>query len=223
MMTKKEIKQEPVSEVSVDTGAVQVAEASPEVQAEQVRQVPLEALEAERRKRQDIEAQNRLLQDYVNRIQQPKDEPATKSEDDEDLVNKRDLKQFRQKLTSEEFATMKREIAEETFKEVNPEAIRQINANLKEILERKPWLAKSIEDSSNRYARAYEIVQDYAPALQTKKSQSNDAHRIVENSKKPGSPVSVGKTPNLSGADYLKSIAGTKEFQDYRQKVRQGG
>lgn len=222
---KKEVSQEPASEVSVDTGSVQ-AEAVHEVQAEQeqVRQVPLEALEAERRKRQDTEAQNRLLQDYVNRLQQPaKEEPVIKSEDDEDLVSKKDLKQFRQKLTSEEFATMKREIAEETFKEVNPEAIRQINANLKEILERKPWLAKSIEDSSNRYARAFEIVQDYAPALMTKKSQNNDAQRIIENSKKPGSPVTAGKTPNLTQADYLKSIAGTKEFQEYRKKVRQGG
>ncbi len=222
---KKEIKQEPASEVSVDTGSVQavaeVQESAPE--QEQVRQVPLEALEAERRKRQDIEAQNRLLQDYVNRLEQPKEAPVTKSEDDEDLVNKRDLKQFREKLTGEEFAAMKREIAEETFKEVNPEAIRQINANLKEILERKPWLAESIERSSNRYARAYEIVQDFAPALMAKKSQNNDAQRIVENSKKPGSPATVGKTPNLSQADYMKSLAGTKEFNDYRKKVRQGG
>ncbi len=221
-MNKKEVK-EPVSEVSIDTGSVQVAEAPVAEAHEQVRQVPLEALEAERRKRQDIEAQNRLLQDYVNRLQQPAaEEKVTKSEDDEDLVNKRDLKQFRDKLTGEEFATMKREIAEETFKEVNPEAIRQINTHLKEILERKPWLAKSIEDSSNRYARAYEIVQDYSPALMAKKSQSNDAQRIIENSKKPGSPVSVGKTPNLSGADYLKSIAGTKEFAEYRKKMLQG-
>jgi hypothetical protein len=219
----KEVNEAPASEVAVDTGSVPEVETPPT--EEQVRQVPLTALEAERHKRQEVEVHNRLLQDYVTRLQQKQEdvkERVDDSNDDETLVNKRELKQFREKLTSEEFATMKREIAEETFKEVNPEAIKQINTHLKEILERKPWLAKSIEDAPNRYSRAYEIVQDYSPALAKKKTQANDAQRIIENSKKPGNPATVGKPSNLTGTDYLKSIAGTKDFNDYRKKVLQG-
>lgn len=215
---EKEINEAAASEQAVDTGADVTA------QVEQpVRQVPLAALEAERQKRQEIEAQNRLLQDYVNRQQQEAARRAPEVDaTDDDLVNKRDLKQFHEKMSKEEFAQMRREIAEETFKEVNPAAIRDINTHLKEILERKPWLAQSIESAPNRYARAYEIVQDYAPVTAAKAAVKNDAQRIVENSKKPGSPVIAGKAANMSNQEYLKSIGGTKEFREYRQKVRQG-
>lgn len=218
MNEDKEIIQEPASEATVDTGAV-----SSEQSREPERQVPLQALEAERHKRQEVEAQNRILQDYASRYQQLQEQASKQqanqsSEDDHDLVNKKDLKQF----TREELAAFKREVAEDTFKEVNPEAIKQINMHLKEILERKPWLANSIEEASNRYSRAYEIVQDYAPAIAAKKANVNEAQRIVDNAKKPGSPVSIAKSAGGTNADYLKSIGGKAEFREYRKKMLQG-
>lgn len=219
MSEEKEINEAPVSEETVDTGASEQQEVE-----QTARQVPLEALEAERRKRQEIEAQNRILQDYAMRYQelQAQAKAQPQEDDGEDLVNKRELKQSLEKLTKQELAELKREIAEETFKEVNPEAIRQINTHLKEILERKPWLAQSIQDAPNRYSRAYEIVQDYAPVVAAKKAVVNDAQRIVENSKKPGSPTAIGKAAQLNNSDYLRSIGGTKEFREYRQKLLQG-
>lgn len=196
-------------------------EASEVAQAEtqESKRVPVEALLAERRKRQDAEAQYRALQEHAMKLQQSLNQPKEEPEDESDLVNKGDLKRFHQKLTKEEFASMKREIAEETYKESNPEAIRQINANLKDILEKKPWLAESIENATNRYARAYEIVQDFAPVLKKKTDPAREAEKISQNAQKPGNPVTVGKSAQLSGADYMKSIAGTKEFKEYRQKL----
>lgn len=184
------------------------------------RQVPLEALEAERRKRQEAEAQNRILREFAESKNQAQMQTQEEdSEDDEELVNRKDLKNFHQKLTKEELMVMRREIAEETYKDSNPERIKSINANLKEILERKPWLADTIAAAPNRYARAYEIVQDYMPQVAEKRSQATQGKKIIENSQKPGSPIAVGKTQQLSGADYLKSIAGTSEFRDYRKKL----
>lgn len=215
------------SEEMVATEAGMVDSDSQETTEQPERQVPLKALEAERKKRQEIEAQNRVLQDYALRFQQMQEQMQNQKtpvpeEDETDLVNKRDLKQFREHFTKEEFALMKREIAEETFKEVNPEAIRQINTHLKEIIERKPWLAESIDNAPNRYARAYEIVKDFAPTLAAKKNVEQEAKRIVENAKKPGSPTAVGKAANLSQVDFLKSIAGKKEFNEYRKQLLQG-
>lgn len=186
-------------------------------QESESKRVPVEALIAERRKRQEMEAHNKFLQEQLMRTQNPQSQTEPE-EDETELVSKGDLKKFRH-MTKEEFTQMKREIAEETFKESNPEAIRLINAHLKEIVEKKPWLAQSIEQATNRYARAYEIVQDYAPQLKRKVNPEKVQEKIETNSKKPGSPAALGKSSQLSQADYMKSIAGTKEFREYRQKL----
>lgn len=193
-------------------------DAAQDVDDKPARQVPLEALEAERKKRQEYETRVRV---YEEMMQRSKQEPAAQEpeEDEEELVSRGDLKKFRDHLTKEQFFVLKRDISEETFKETHPEAIKEINAHLKDILERKPWLAETIEKATNRYARAYEIVQDYKPQIAAKRDAAKMVDKIVENSKKPGSPAAIGKSQQLSGADYLKSIAGTSEFRDYRKKV----
>lgn len=213
----QEVNEAPASEAQVDTGAAETEQPA--------RQVPLQALEAERHKRQEAERRASVLEEYALRYQQMQEQLNAKqkvpeeSPDDEDLVNKRELKQFRQQLGKEDLAQLKRDIGEEMFREANPGAMEQINTHLKQILERKPWLVQSIESANNRYARAYEIVQDYAPQVAAKTAAVSDAKRIVDNAKKPGSPVAVAKSANLSGADYMRSIAGTKEFSDYRKKM----
>lgn len=186
------------------------------------RTVPLEALEAERRKRQDVEAQNRALQEFM--IKSKAQEPQDHSEDDdEDFITKAEMKK---RLQTTSFA-QKREFLEEAFCDSKPDAVALIEANLPEIIKRKPWLAQTIESAPNRYARAYEIVNDYmpqqvAPASKFRSTQA-DAKRIVENSMKPGSPAAISKASNSSQTDYLKSIQGKPEFRDYRRKMLAGG
>lgn len=223
MTLPDEVNTAPASEEPVvDTGttAQDIAPEQPR------RQVPLEALEAERHKRQDLERRNELLEERMLRYTEQPVVPVV-DETDEQLVSKGDLKKFRNQLSNEDFAKLKRDISEDTYKESNPEAIRQINTHLKTILERKPWLTQSIESAVNRYARAYEIVQDYALSKETTAKvmplpQVSDAKKIVENAKKPGSPAANAKSANLSNVDYLRSIAGTKEFREYRTKMLQG-
>jgi len=193
-------------------------EAVGQVPADEPKMVPLQALEAERRKRQDAEAQARLLQDYMDRSKVPVQEPEPE-EDAEELLNRG---QFRQ-----EQQASKREIREEIYKDINPKAMEQINLHLQKIIDKKPWLADSIKGSENRYARAYEIVEDYKhmvepTATKTNYRTGNEGERIVANAQKPGSPVQVAKASPTSNAAYLKSIQGTKEFREYRQKAMRG-
>lgn len=181
---------------------------------EEQKMVPLAALQAERRKRQELETRARV---YEELMAKSKDEPE-EAEDPEALVTKGSFQQ--------EKALTKREILEQVYQDMNPEAVQKINTYLKPILDKKPWLAASIDTAVNRLARANEIVDDYIHLVQEKpkgKTQSSaDAQRIVANAKKPGSPVETGKAAQLSGADFMKSMQGKKEFREYRQKVLRG-
>ena len=108
---------------------------------------------------------------------------------------------------------------------MNPEAVQKINTFLKPILDKKPWLAATLDNAVNRLARANEIVDDYMHLVAEKpksKAPASDAQRIVDNANKPRSPVEVGKSAQPSGTEYLKSIQGKKEFREYRQKVLRG-
>lgn len=203
----EEQNEEPVTQEAVSE--------QPEVQADEVEQkmVPLTALEAERRKRQDAEAKINAYQEMMNN-QGLKQE--SEQEDPNGLVEKR--------LLNETQAASERRILETVFQEMNPAAVQEIKAYLTPILDKKPWLAQSVDTAQNRYARAYEIVQDYKHLVEPKSkvSSNQDGKRIVDNAQKPGSPVDIGKSPNYKGTDYLRSIQGTQEFRDYRRKVLQG-
>ncbi len=183
-----------------------------ETQQEEPKMVPLAALQAERRKRQELETRARVYEELMAKKDVP-EEP----EDPEALVTKGIFK--------EEKALTKREILEQVYQDMNPEAVQKINQYLKPILDKKPWLAASLDTAINRLARANEIVDDYLHLVVEKpaaKVAVNEAKRIVENSQKPRSPVEVGKSAQPSGTEYLKSIQGKKEFREYRAKVLRG-
>jgi hypothetical protein len=205
-MTEEVQEQEPVVAVSEQ----------PEVEPQdEQKMVPLAALQAERRKRQDLEARAQVYEELMRAKDKPEPEEV---EDPNALVEKKHL--------HESNAHTKRDILETLYQDMNPKAIQDINKYLKPILEKKPWLAASVDTAQNRYARAYEIVQDYLHLVEdkpvVKQSSNQDGKRIIENSRKPGSPVDIGKSARPEGTEYLKSIQGKKEFRDYRAKVLRG-
>jgi NADH dehydrogenase/NADH:ubiquinone oxidoreductase subunit G len=182
---------------------------------EESKMVPLAALQAERRKRQEFEARTKVYEDLL-----AKKNASTEEEEEEDPEALLTKSSFR-----EEKALTKREILEQVYQDMNPEAVQKINMYLKPILDKKPWLAATVDNAVNRLARANEIVDDYMHLVEEKpkaKAAVADARRIVENSQKPRSPVEVGKSAQPSGTEYLKSIQGKKEFREYRQKVLRG-
>lgn len=180
---------------------------------EEPKMVPLAALQAERRKRQEYETRNKVYEDI---LAQKNVQHEEMEEDPEALLTKGSFK--------EEKALTKREILEQVYQDMNPEAVQKINMYLKPILDKKPWLAATVDTAVNRLARANEIIDDYMHLLEDKpKSKAVvDAKRIVENANKPRSPAEVGKSAQPTGTEYLKSIQGKKEFREYRQKVLRG-
>lgn len=189
-----------------------------EVQQEEPRQVPLSALEAERHKRQELEAQNRLYADYIERMK-AESQQSQEQEDEDEEPELLDRKTFKKE---HEFA--KREIREEIYQDMNPKAMDEVKQYLNQILEKKPWLRDSIKNSDNRYARAHEIVQDYRHLVEQKQTfkTGNEGARIVQNANKPGSPVTVAKSAPTSNMAMLKNMQGKAEFREYRQKVLRG-
>lgn len=183
---------------------------------EEPKMVPLAALQAERRKRQEYETRTKVYEDLLAKHNAQAKE-TEEEEDPEALLTKSSFR--------EEKALTKREILEQVYQDMNPEAVQKINTYLKPILDKKPWLAATLDNAVNRLARANEIVDDYMHLVAEKpksKTAVSDAQRIVENANKPRSPVEVGKSAQPSGTEYLKSIQGKKEFREYRQKVLRG-
>ena len=188
-----------------------------DTQPEEPKMVPLAALQAERRKRQEHETRNKVYEDLLakkNAVPEVEEE----KEDPEALLTRSSYDQ--------EKALARREILEQVYQDMNPTAVQKINTYLKPILDKKPWLASTLETAPNRLARASEIIDDYMHLLddkpKAKVAVTDEARRIVENANKPRSPVEVGKSAQPSGTEYLKSIQGKKEFREYRQKVLQG-
>lgn len=208
-MSELDTEQEPAIAVSEQPEV----ESQEEVQEQKM--VPLAALQAERRKRQELEAKAQLYQEMM--LAKEKQEPI-EEEDPNALVEKQHLR--------ETTANTKRDILETLYQDMNPEAVQKINKYLGPILEKKPWLASSVDTAQNRYARAYEIVQDYLHLVEEKpvvrQSSNTDGQRIIQNAQKPRSPTEVGKSARPEGSEYLKSIQGKKEFREYRQKVLRG-
>lgn len=191
-------------------------------QQEEPTMVPLAALQAERRKRQEYESR---AKEYESRAKVYEDLLAKKNESVEEEKEDDPEALLTKSSFQEEKALTKREILEQVYQDMNPGAVQKINTYLKPILDKKPWLAATIDSAINRLARANEIVEDYMHLLEEKprvKTAVADAKRIVENSQKPRSPTEVGKSAQPTGAEYLKSIQGKKEFREYRQKVLRG-
>jgi hypothetical protein len=190
---------------------------------ENQKMVPLSAMLATRKKLQEAEtraikaeAAQQAYQEYLNKMN-AKGEAEQEDEDPRAIVERKDL--------AENTAHTKRDILETLYQDMNPEAVLKINKYLKPILEKKPWLAQSVDSAQNRYARANEIVNDYLHLVEEKpiaKQSVSDTQRMVNNSQKPRSPTEIGKSARPEGTEYLKSIQGKKEFREYREKVLRG-
>lgn len=202
--------QEPMEAVS------EHPEAEHQEEIHEPKMVPLAALQAERRKRQELEARQQVYQDMMRAKEE---QSPQEDEDPNGLVEKHHLK--------ETTAMTKRDILETLYQDMNPDAVQKINKYLGPILEKKPWLASSVESAPNRYARAHEIVNDYLHLVDQKpvarQTGTTDGQRIIQNAQKPRSPAEIGKSARPDGLEYLKSVQGKKEFREYRQKVLQGG
>ena len=200
----QEVVQENVQEAPVEEAqALDNAEAQEEVQQEH--NVPLSALQKERRKRQDAEAELKVYREHQLKQMQGAD-PQEEDDSQYEPVTKAELKKQQ--------VQMMRDVEEKTWIRQNPEKAEVINEKLANFLKQRPNLAAAIEAAPNRYEEAWELMDKLSPrqkaALTNKPSTKKDT---------PNSPSGVPKAAAMNQAVDVMNMSDS-EFAAWRKSKR---
>ena len=200
----QQVVQENIQEAPVnETQALDNAEVKEEVQQEQ--NVPLSALQKERRKRQDAEAELKMYREHQLKQMQGAD-PQEEDESQYEPVTRAELKKQQ--------VQMMRDVEEKTWIRQNPEKAEIINEKLANFLKQRPNLAAAIEAAPNRYEEAWELMDKLSPrqkaALVNKPATKKDA---------PNSPSGVPKAAAMNQAVDVMNMSDS-EFAAWRSSKR---
>lgn len=180
----------------------EAVETEPE-KAQEQQKVPLSALHKERRKRQEIELENKWLKEQQAR------KPETVQEPDEsryESATKEDLSKQEREII--------RKVEERSWIKQNPERYEKVSELLPEFLKRRPNLAAAIEGASNRYEEAWELMTALTPKEQQKMKTAAAPKKDA-----PGSPSSVPKGAAMNQAVDVMSMSDA-EFSSWRQSQK---
>lgn len=184
----------------------------------QEERVPLSALQAERKQRQELQQNLKIMQDHLelvkaNQPKPPEDDFGNLQDDDVLTVGeaKKQIQQIKQdyRLSVEE---LKMQQTYSDYQEV-------VKNYLPDVLKEDPELRAEIENAKNPYKLAYRLARRSERYLsektQTKKNET--ATRILENASKPGSLSAVGSTAPKSQMGNWKSMS-DKDFMAQASK-----
>lgn len=213
---EEQIKKEAAVPATAEMGEAQPA--APEEETLKIEQkeepnVPLAALQAEREKRQQLEERLRIMEDHLalNQAGQSKEKPKDVYEglDEADYMTVGEHK----KLTSGLINQFHMTIEELKMTQKHPDYQEVISKYLPDVLKQNPSLHKTLKKTQD-YELAYHLAKksDKYQKDHKKKRESDDAKRIVENSKKSGSLSSVGSVSPVSQAKRYKDMSDS-EFE----------
>jgi len=183
-------------------------------ESQEVRQVPLSALQKERRKTQEAKAESHRaaieLQFYREQQNKKIAEPEDNSDDYESVTKREHSNSI--KSTRDEIM---RDVEERMWIKSNPEKAQFVDENLTDLLNKKPNLTGAIKDASNRYEEAYLLLNALTPKQQTQLKPK------VKVKVAPGSPSAVPKGASLNQVTDVMQMS-DKEYQDWRssKKIR---
>lgn len=183
--------------------------------------IPLAALEDERRKRQSLEEQKRLLEDHMrllqaNQAQAPAQQSSESDESDYDVLTvgqgRKELSAFKNELTAE--------IQELRMMQKHSDYAEVVRDYLPEVINKNPTLKQTLLNDPNRYELAYYLAKnsDSYRESQKKQKRSKEADKIVANSNKPVSVSSVGGAAASAPGGY-KNMS-DDEFRAFANKYR---
>lgn len=191
------VQSEVVAEEVVDQAQEPVQQEAP-AQEHQEEKVPLSALQKERRKRQDAEAELKWHKEQ-------RQKPETPQEPDESLLEaatKQDLRSVRQQVL--------RDVSESAWIKANPEKAAEINDKLTEFLKQRPNLARAIEDATNRYEEAWELMDKLSP------KQKAALKPTAAKKDAPGNPSAVPKASGINQTVDVMNMTDS-EFNSWRK------
>lgn len=198
--------QNEVEQEAVEQAVEPVEQQADDPVQEQVKeeQVPLSALQKERRKRQDVEQELRW---HKEQMMARKPDPAPEPDESPfEAATKEDLGKVKQQVI--------REVQESTWIRANPEKVAEVNEKLKAFLEQRPNLTAAIEGAQNRYEEAWELMDKLSP------KQKSALKAMPVRKEAPGNPAAVPKAAALNEVmDFSKMT--DSEFNAWRQSKRQ--
>jgi len=188
-------------------------------QPQENRQVPLDALQAERAERQKLQDELSVMRDHISLIQSSQQAPKAAKPDEfdglseDDVLTVRDLKKALNKKEKEFQGT----IQELRMTQMYPDYQEVVTKYLPEVLKQNPSLRGTLQNSQD-YELAYYLAKNSDSYKKTHKKAANnaEAERIVQNAQRAGSLSSVGQTTPMSEAKQYKSMSDS----DFKKQVQ---
>ena len=197
---------EPVANAADSGVAVQeqsYAEQSPEM-------VPVTALQAERRERQQLQEQMRMLQDHVSLMQANNSNQAPKQDDyaglsDDDVLTVGEAKKFLGKIENNYKTSVAELSAQQKYSDYND----VVTKYLPDVIKKNPALKTTLQNDENRYELAYFLAKnsDSYRGANHEVKKSTEAQRIVENGQRAGNLSAVGSVGSQSPVSNIKAMS----------------
>jgi hypothetical protein len=192
--------------VNVEAAAQPDLNTQQPVQEQQQEQlVPVAALQAERRERQQLQENLKVMQDHLALLQanQPKQPQADEfsGKTDEDVITVGEAKKFINQFSQQQ----KLAVEELKMAQSYPDYNDVVRKYLPDVLKTDPDLKEMIMSAPNPYKAAYHLAKRSDTYLQDHRAQnrSPQAQQAVQNLQKPGNLSSIGgATSGVTGEAY---------------------
>lgn len=193
---------------NVEAAALPDNQSQAEQTTEQEQMVPVSALQAERRERQQLQEQQKLLQDHLQLLQANMEKSSsTKKEDefegltDNDVLTVGEAKKFMNQYSQQQSL----QIEELKMVQSHPDYNEVVRKYLPEVLKNEPETKDLIQRASNPYKAAYFLAKRSDAYLkdQGEKSRSPEAQKAESNLSQAGSLSQVGSgVSSMPGQTY---------------------
>ena len=184
------------------------------------RQVPLDALEAERAQRQSLQEELRMIKDNMQLMQQQFAQPVQQQKNDFDSLQEDDVLTVGEakKFISQMNKQYQTSLDEIKISQRHPDYSEVVTKYLPEVIKQNPGLANTLKQTQD-YELAYYLAKNSDAYKKTnrKVKVNEDAERIVQNSSRAGSLSSLGQNTPISEARRWKDMSD----DEFRQKVSQ--
>lgn len=203
---------------------VEVNESGPtegqQIHQQEERNVPLDALQAERAERQRLQDELKMMKDNMQLFMaQQQQQPKQKQDEfnglaDDDVLT---VGEFKKALSAKE-QQYNMSLQELRMTQQHPDYQEVVTKYLPEVINQNPSLAKSLQETQD-YELAYYLAKNSEGyKSQHKQAKRNaDAERIVKNANMAGSLSSAGQTSPISEAKRYKSMSDS-EFRSLMNK-----
>ena len=185
------------------------------------RQVPLDALQAEKAERQRLQDEVKMMKDHMSLIQaQQQYQKQQPAKDEFEGISKDDVITYGdlEKILSKKEKQYQMNIQELKMTQKYPDYQKIVTEYLPDVLKQNPSLRDTLV-SSQDYELAYYLAKNSDSYKKSHKQvkQNADAERIVQNAQRAGSLSSVGQTSPINEARKYKEMSDA-DFKKQAQK-----